>query len=42
MRRVLRVITAATFSSLMRSVSTCAVASSVPCSASARSRSMST
>lgn len=41
-RRVLRVTTAATLSSLMRSVSTCAVANSVPCKASARSRSIST
>lgn len=42
MRRVLRVTTAATLSSLMRSVSICAVASSVPCNANARSLSTST
>ncbi len=42
MRRVLRVTTAATLSSLMRNVSTWALASAVPCNASARSRSMST
>jgi len=42
MRRVLRVMTAATFSSLMRSVSICAWARSVPRRAGARSRSMST
>jgi hypothetical protein len=38
MRRVLRVTTAATLSSLTRRVSTCAVANAVPCKASARSR----
>ena len=42
MRRVLRVTTAATLSSLMRNVSTWADASAVPCKASARKRSMST
>ena len=42
MRRVLRVTTAATLSSLMRKVSTWADASAVPCSPSARKRSMST
>ncbi len=42
MRRVLRVTTAASLSKRMRSVSICALASSVPYSARARSRSMST
>ena len=42
MRRVLRVITAASLSSLMRKVSTWADASAVPCKASTRRRSMST
>src|SRR5215210_7458310 len=40
MRRVLRVTTAASLSSLMRSVSTCALARAVPCKANARSRSI--
>ena len=42
MHRVLLVTTAASLSSLMRSVSTWAQAKAVPCSASARSRSIST
>src|SRR5690349_19433032 len=41
MRRVLRVTTAASFSSRMRNVSICALANSVPLSANARMRSMS-
>ena len=42
MRRVFRVSTSASLSNLIRTVSTCALANSVPCRFNARSRSMST